>query len=64
MYIVENVKKRFVRVLRSVPSTNKSDRHDITEKIVKSDVKHHNPLTLTKWLTYLQFIVPTQLHLS
>jgi hypothetical protein len=47
MYIVENVKKRFVRVLRSVTSTNKTDRQEITEQIVKRDVKHHNPLTLT-----------------
>jgi hypothetical protein len=46
MYIVENVEKRFVRVLRSITSTKKTDRHDITEKIVKRDVEHHNPLTI------------------
>jgi hypothetical protein len=51
MYIVENVEKRFVRVLRSITSTKKTDRHDITEKIVKRDVEHHNPLTLTIWLS-------------
>jgi hypothetical protein len=37
----------FVRVLRSIISTNNTDRHDITENIVKRDVEHHNLLTLT-----------------
>ena len=51
MYIVENVEKRFVRVLRLVTSTSKTDRHDITGKIVKRVAKHHNPLILTIWLS-------------
>jgi hypothetical protein len=51
MYIVKNVEKRFFRVLRSITYTNKTDRHDITGTIVKRDAKHHNPLTLTMWLS-------------
>ena len=30
-----------------ISSTNKTNRHDITEYIVKSGVKHHNPTPLS-----------------
>ena len=31
----------------SVSSTNKSDRHDITEILLKSGIKHQKPVTCT-----------------
>ena len=40
----------FVSDLRQVSSTNKTDRHDITEIIVESGIKHHQ----ANKQTYLQ----------
>jgi hypothetical protein len=36
-----------------VSSTNKTDRHDITEYIVVSGINHHNPNLLCNGLMYL-----------
>jgi hypothetical protein len=37
-----------------VSSTNKTDRHDITEIFVKSGVKHHNPTPNSNvWVFFL-----------
>ena len=42
-----------------VSSTNKIDRHDITENIVEKGVKHHNPPPKPNVTLYLKNTKPT-----